>query len=645
MKTLLRSKLVIATAVVTTLGAITFACKDFLDQPAQGTVDEATLATKTGVEGSLIAAYRALDCSSSSGSWGCAASNWVWGSVPSGDAYKGSNLGDQQPINDIETYLWNVGEADDYINQKWAQVYEGVARSNATIRLLDKILAEKPSELDSATAAGIRGEAIFLRAHYHFEAYRMWGSNTDGGVGGIPYYRETDLDYRKTNVGTDALAEIEADLNTAIGLLDPSGNPRGGDAGRVTIWTAKAYKGKVQAYAAGLNPARWADVKTTLDEVVNSNHYALEPSFDLVNTARVRNGPETILAYQASVRDGEPNGYNANWGERLNFPHSGSHFGCCGFHQASFNLVNFYQTDAAGLPLAMTDTMWNHPVAQSTAQMPLSDTALANPWRGLNFWAGNPRVVDPRVDWTVGRDQVPFKDWGLHNRSWIRDASYSGPYSGKKTIHEQSTAATSESNVGWQSTQLNNVNVHILRYADVLLLLAEAEVEVGTLARATQLVNMVRARASARVQGCGTTTDSATLANYPACGTTAAIQPMAIPMDVASATLDTLTVPWARYRIGLYPTFPDQATARKAVRTERRLELALEGQHFFDLRRWGVADSAITNYVAVEKQYIPYLSLAQAFTVPKYKRYPIPTVQIELSRVGTEDRLQQNPNW
>src|SRR6185436_2882876 len=154
---------------------------------------------------------------------------------------------------------------------------------------------------------------------------------TEGGVGGIPYYREDDVDFRKTNVGTDALAVILADLNSAITLLDSAGyssTPRGGDKGRITAYAARAYKGRVLAYAAAITPARWADVKAVLDSVVTSGPYALESSYDKVHSARVRNGPETIFAFQASVRDGEPNGWNSNWGERLNFPHSGSHFGC-----------------------------------------------------------------------------------------------------------------------------------------------------------------------------------------------------------------------------------------------------------------------------------------------------------------------------
>src|SRR6058998_2796344 len=456
-----RNRLLYGMAVVMLAAGGAYACKDFLNIPPQGTVVEASLETKSGVEGSLIAAYRSLDCSSSSaGSWGCAASNWVWGSVPSGDAHKGSNAGDQQPINDIETFSWAVGEAEGYLNQKWSQAYEGVFRANATLNLLKRVQTLKPLEISTADANSIKGEALFLRAHYHFEAYRMWGH--------IPYYFETDTTpvaqggFRKANdLPLDSIVKlIIADLNSAIALLPAT--PRNGDLGRATSWAAKAYKGRVQVYGAARNPALWDSALVTLRAVQASNVYKLETSFDHVWTGftQYRNGSETILAFQASVRDGEPAGWNSNWGERLNFPHSGSHFGCCGFNQPTFNLVNFYQVDAAGLPLALTTAAWNTPVPDS------------------NFAGGVIRPVDPRLDWTVGRDNVPYKDWGLHNRSWIRDASYSGPYSPKKNIHEQ--AANGENNVGWQATQTNDVNIHIFRYADLLLMLAEAEIHATT---------------------------------------------------------------------------------------------------------------------------------------------------------------------
>jgi len=380
----------------------------------------------------------------------------------------------------------------------------------------------------------------------------------------------------------------------------------------------------------------------TLRAVQASGPYALETSFDHVWTGftKYRNGPETILAFQASTKDGEPSGWNSNWGERLNFPHSGSHFGCCGFHQASFNLVNVFRVDAAGLPVAITSAAWNSPTPDPAP--PVSDTAYS--WKGINFVGGNTAAVDPRLDWTVGRDKVPYKDWTLHTRSWIRDASYSGPYSTKK--HVQEKGADAENNVGWQTTALNNVPIHIFRYADLLLLLAEAEVEAGGaagLVNAQTIVNQIRARAAKGVQGCGSA-DSVTVAAWPACA--GAGRARMVDTLTGGPTLFSLAEPWAVYRIGLYTTpFASQAQARTAVRLERRLELAMEGQRFFDLRRWGGADTTIANYVATEKTRIPYLTFATPFTLPKYRYYPIPSVQIELSRVGTQERLTQNPGW
>src|SRR6059058_5066228 len=615
-----RNRLLYGIVGVVVAAGVTYACKDFLDQPAQGTVEVASLETKAGVEGSLIAAYRSLDCSSSSaGSWGCAASNWVWGSVTSGDAHKGSNAGDQQPINDIETYYWSVGEAEGYLNQKWAQVYDGVFRANATLNLLDKVRATKPLEISDADAASIRGEALFLRAHYHFEAYRMWGH--------IPYYFETDTTavtdggYRKpNNLALDSIVKlIIADLNTAYTLLPAT--PRNGELGRATKWTARAYKGRVQAYGAALTPALWDSAAATLRAVRDSGPYRLETSFDHVWTgfSQYRDGPETILAFQASVRDGEPSGWNSNWGERLNFPHSGSHFGCCGFHQPSQNLVNFYAVDANGLPLALAGPAWNNP-----------DT---------NFAGGDMTPVDPRLDWTVGRDKVPYKDWGLHNRGWIRDASYSGPYSPKKNVHEQ--AANAENNVGWQATQTNDVPILIFRYADLLLLLAEAEIHAttGVLDNARSIVNQIRARAGKVAQGCGTITDTILTKAWPTCKTDAAIQPMAIPLVAVTPTLDTLATPWAVYKIGLYTTpFISVAQADSAVQYERRLELAMEGQRFFDLRRWRIADTEINSYITRERTRIPYL--AGVTYTARDSLYPIPSIQLDLAPL-----LVQNPGW
>ncbi len=405
MKSLYRSRLFSGAAFLIFVTGATYACNDFLTGAPQGALDDKTLANKTGVEGTLIAAYRVLDWNTGvGGAWGTAASNWVWGSVPSDDAYKGSEASDQPSITDIELFNWSTGSVqDEYLNDKWRGSYEGVVRSNATIRLLASVVENSATEISQSDQNGIKGEALFLRAFFHFEAWRMWEN--------IPYYTEIDEDFRKSNVGVDAIGNILTDLDAAIGLLPDA--PRNGDVGRVTSGTARAYKGRVQVHSGDYSGAL-----TTLGAVRASGVYALEQDFSQVWTgfSALNNGPETILAYQASANDGEPGGNNANWGERLNFPHGGSPFGCCGFHQPSQNLVNFFAVDASGLPLALTaPTTWN------TRDVNLDAAASAA------------MTLDPRLDWTVGRDEVPYKDCGNHARSWIRAPAFGGQDSPKKT--------------------------------------------------------------------------------------------------------------------------------------------------------------------------------------------------------------------
>jgi len=615
MKIVSKNPLLVGTAVLTLVTAGLIGCKDFLSSNAapQGALDAGALSTASGVEGTLIGAYRTLDCTNASNAWGCAASNWVWGSVAGDDSFKGSTSADQPAINDIEGYHWSAPHGQDYLDGKWSIEYEGVARANSTIRLLKQVVASSPGAFSTADAHGIEGEAIFLRAHYHFEAYRMWGN--------IPYYREGDTDFRKANEpAAQVVADLIKDLDSAAKLLPTS--PRNGNKGRATQWTAKAYKGRVQVYAG-----QFAAAVTTLQDVQNNGPYALETSFDHVWTGfkTFSDGPETIWAYQASANDGEPNGNNANFGERLNFPYSGSHFGCCGFNQPSFNLVNFYQVDAQGLPLALSaPATWN--------------TSNAN------FTAGTLTPVDPRLDWTVGRDSVPYKDWGLYSLKdgWVRDASNGGPYSPKKNAHEKASGAQQIAG-GWQPTQQNSVHIHLFRYADMLLLLAEALVEQPNpdLLGARAIVNQIRTRASKTAQGCGAASDNNVAAKYPLC---AGDSRMAVPINDPSIT-------WAVYRVGMYPAFPDQASARAAVRAERRLELAMEGQRLYDLRRWGLADAsaAINGYIngeggGAERTRILYKATAEAFT-QRHLLFPIPNIELQLSQVGGKSTLTQNPGW
>lgn len=548
-------------------GTILFACsEDFLDAPAQASLDNLTLANQQGVDAALISAYSMLDGWNDNGGvfnppWGAAGSNWIWGSVTSDEAYKGSEPGDQGEIQQIELYQWAPGNV--YFNVKFRALYEGIARVNSTLKLASTV-----SGLTDANR--ITAEARFLRAHYHFDAWKMWKN--------VPYYTEADEDFRKSNT-EDIIPRIIEDFQFAIDNLPADQTAYG----RATKGAAQAYLGKVLLYTGDYNKA-----KEQFDAVVNSGKYELEPCFHNIFSTGHENGPEMIFSIQASVNDGDGNGSNGNWGDRLNHPHGGSPFGCCGFHQPSQNFVNSMKVDANGLPFINT----------------FNDSDLTN---------SDP--VDPRLDWIVGRDGVPFLDWGIHDPSWIRARSWAGPYSNKKFIH----ANGEQSSVGWSNIQLSPVNIPIIRYADVLLMLAECEVEVGSLERARELVNMIRTRAGGCAQG---------------------------PDGGVDMNIHDPAITWATYNVGTYNTaWADKDAARAAVRFERKLEMAMEGHRFFDLRRWDLAQEVINNqYLPVEKTKRTYLEATNGLE-DKHKLFPLPSEQIELSKVNGQPQIVQNPGY
>ncbi len=551
-------------------GTLFYSCsEDFLNAPPQGSLDAGTLANEAGVDAALISAYSLLDgwaesWGSISSPWPASGSNWIWGSVMSDDAHKGSEAGDQGQTEELELFQWAPGNS--YFNDKFVILYEGIARTNAAIALLGNV-----EGIDAAKAVAAAGEGRFLRGHYHFEAWKMWKN--------VPYYTEEDTDFRKANTA-DILPNIIADFEAAAAALPASQ----GQIGRATKGAANAYLGKAQLYNQNFSAA-----KAALDQVVNSGQYDLSPCFHDIFSIGQENGPEMVFSIQASVNDGTSEGQNGMFGDRLNFPHGGSPFGCCGFHQPTQNLVNAHKVDENGLPLF--DSFNESDLAEGEA-------------------------IDPRLDWTVGRDGIPFLDIGVHEPSWIRARSFQGPYSPKKFSYE---SGQNQQSGGWTSTQLSPVNFPIIRYSDVLLMLAEAEVELGNLERARELTNMVRGRAAGCAQG--------------ADGFRAGIG-----ADEGAA--------YSNNRVGTYEdAWTDANAARDAVRYERRIELALEGHRFFDLRRWGIAEQVMNKYIEEETPKRQYLIPSTGYRSPLNDLFPLPTIQIELSKVDGEAMLQQNPGF
>lgn len=583
-------KITYATFCLALIGIIIYSCgKSFLERTPKGVLDENALANKKGVEALLIGAYSVLDGFIDGGGvflggWQSAGSNWVYGSVAGGEAHKGTDGGDQPDINPIERL--EPTPTNFYFNDKWSILYEGVARCNSVLRVM-----AKATDISAADVTRITAEARFLRGHYHFDAKKMWNN--------IPYIDETITDFKVSN-NTDTWPQIEADLKFAVDNLPDVMDAKG----RVNKWAAKAMYGKALLYQK-----KYGEALTVLKDVYDNGKnaqgqkYALLPTYHGNFNAATENSTESVFAVQYSIGDGAPDAANAGWGEVLNYPYNAGPGGCCGFFQPSQDFVNSFQVDAVtGLP-----DPDNYNAKEVKNDQGVATTTPFTP---------STVPLDARLDWSVGRRGIQYLDHGIHpGESWIRLQSYGGPYSPAKNVFTKAEKDQLKDASFWTSGVTAN-NYTLIRFADVILMLAECEVEAGSLENARLLVNLVRARAA---------------------------NPAGFVVTPGFA---------ANYKVGLYLLpWTDQAAARKAVHFERKLELGMEGHRFFDLVRWGEAKTTLDAYF----RYVsgtsnpginnkrPYLATPSVpvFTVGKSEYFPIPQRQIDLSS-GT---LTQNPGY
>lgn len=540
-----------------------FSCsEDWLDIKPKGQADLPTFYSKKGVSDLLIGAYADIDGhnNQTGEGWASSVTNWVWGSVASDDAYKGSNSGDQSQINAIEGFY--VDAANSYVYDHWRFYYDGVVRTNDVMRAL--VQAKDMTDLEKVQ---VEAQARFLRAHFYFELTIIHGK--------VPYIDEKTPD--PSIVPNDHILwpEIESDVKFAIDNLPLKWN----DKGRASKWAAKAFLAKIYMYQK-----RYTDAKPVLEDIYSNGGFSLVPSYEMNYTTKNVNNSESIFEIQYAVNDGFTG--NAAMADGICGP---QFIGSSGFFQPTHSLVSAFRVDNSGLPL-LNDTYTADDI------LPYSKTGASVLYTG---------TVDPRLDISIGRPGVPILDWGIHKGdSWVRNVNNGGPYVNKKSMFSKAEKGIVSSLTGRIFLNANNYRKYKLSH--IILWLAECEIEVGSLNKATLLVNQIRNRAKAS----------------------------------AIVKFDDGT-PAANYKVEPYSTdFVSKEFARLAVQMETRLEFGMEGNRFFDLVRWGIIGDVMNNYFTVEKTKLDYLA-DKHFSTGQHEIWPVPQSQIDITNMNG-DILVQN---
>ena len=549
-------------------------CKKALDYTPTGVLSSTDLTSPAAVEGLVTAAYASIG---NGDMIGPIYSNWAYGSVRSDDAYKGGGgTGDVGEVDALEHYNLVTPTMGSFVTRTWQNLFKSVSRANVAIRAVNT-LGDAAFPQKKVRLAELR----FLRAHSYFTMKLLYKN--------IPVFDETAtsediLKVANTLPNEESWNKIAADFQYAIENLPASQ----AEIGRASKPAAQAYLAKLRLYQAytqdashkvtGISQARLQEVVTLTQAVISSGKYSL--SEDIANNflPETENGPESVFAIQFTINDGTTAG-RLSFEDGLNYPHGAPQYGCCGFHAASQNLVNAHTTDANGLPNFST---FNNTIADLKSA-----------------------TVDPRLDHTVGIDGHPYKydNTKPFSNSWVRDA---GVYGNFHTMRYQQLA-TNGSYFKLGPFMGTAKNYDILRYDDVLLMQAEAYIELGQQASALPLINQIRRRAAASTgrlkKADGSFASSYNVKEYPAAAWT-------------------------------------QEYARRALQWERRLEFATEGARFFDLVRWGIAEPVLNAYIAVEKTRRSFLATAK-FTAGRDEYLPVPQSEITF----TNGLYKQNPGY
>ena len=566
-------KLIAGLLCCNTVAALT-SCSGFLEeQVPQATLTQDEVKNPEYIDNVLISAYAGLlsieDMNSSFSLW-----NY---DTRSDDAYVGgADFSDGEPFHILEKSS-GVMTTDWPYNDIWNRFYKYLSRISLSLDML------AVADQDNATIQQRTAEMKFLRAYGHFQLKRLFKK--------IPFVNKPNMeedDYNNlsnTEYSNDeGWQQIINDLEDAYAVLPDVQ----AEKGRPTKAACAAFLAKVYLYKAyrqddansnqvtAINEADLQKVIEYTAPTIYAN-YGLET--DLHNNFRpeeqYENGKESLWAIQYSKNDGTVYG-NLNFSYRLIVPCIPKvHDAGCDFYKPSINLVNAYRTNSDGLP--------------ALDGSPAED-----------YTVGSSQTVDPRLFVTVGVPGTPY----MFNTNFMMDKTNTwsrsgGTYGYFVSLKQNVDPALTDSYLFVCDNQwASSMNRVVFRYADVLLMRAEAMAQTGNTAQAIALVNQVRTRAADMAR-------NSIVANYP-------------------------NKYGVHYAIGKYNGTYSKDEAMKIVKMERRLELAMESERFFDLVRWGDAATVINRFYSTESEKMNFLS-GSMFTANKNEYLPVPWEQLSAS--------------
>jgi hypothetical protein len=494
----------------------------------------------------------------------------------------GENVNDWIAFQRVDRLTHSANESD--IERMWAYPYKGIRFANEYLRRVDDIKVLELEKVNTTEEAEVittlidqrTAEVRFLRAFYHFTLLQVYG-----GVPIIDYIMSPDEFATPRNTIAEVLHFIQTELELAVPDLMEKTELGSSEVGRASVGAANALLAKAYLYESSYAENysgdsrfsgcedKYALALMAAEEVIASGEYELVGiNGERFSSWRVSLG-EQVGGYRwMFTLDGDNCGEGV-W-EIQNIQDGKGWTSSRGNYMTVYTTVRF-TNDSDGNQQGGFGWSFNLPTQYLLNAFGNNDSRET----GLNSVPVD-STLDPRFQTTIGMegDQVLYPD-GSDNGVWV-DMNFSNLPT--ETISRKYECAPNEYWNGMADYQDGPMNMRLIRYADVVLMAAEAALKTNASEKALTYVNRVRTRA--RMSG-----------------------DTGYPVDLTAVSFEDIV-------------------------HERRLEMAAESSRFFDLVRWGLAEKFIggTTLAAMGEGF------NVDFEVGKHEFFPIPYVEVQLSK-------------